>query len=75
MHTKEITKKDKRNSKGNRNPPPTPARRSWIVNRLFPLPASFHTSAHRIVCYAFHSEHTLKRWTAPASYTSTTSTI
>jgi len=37
------------------------ARRSRILNWLFPLLLPFRTSAHRIFCRAFHSGHTLKR--------------
>jgi len=38
------------------------ASRSRIFHRLFHLPVSFYTSAHRIFCSIFHSGHTLKRW-------------
>jgi len=36
-------------------------RRSRILNRLFLLSATSHTSAHRISRWALHSGHTLKR--------------
>jgi len=32
------------------------------VNRLFPLPFSFNTSAHRIFCWSFYSGHSLNKW-------------
>jgi len=37
------------------------ARRFRIFHRSFHLLASFRTSAHRVICWAFHSGHTLKR--------------
>ena len=32
------------------------------MNRLFPLPFSFNTSAHRIFCWSFYSGHSLNKW-------------
>ena len=50
------------------------AKSSRSVNRLFHLPVSFPTSAHKIFCWAFHSGHTAKMCPASAPYMSTTST-
>jgi len=38
------------------------ASKSCNFYRSFHLPVSFFTSAHRIFCCGFHSEHSLKRW-------------
>src|SRR3978361_480929 len=38
------------------------ASRSRTLQRLFHLPVSFLTSAHKIFCCSFHSAHSLKRW-------------
>jgi hypothetical protein len=38
------------------------ASRSQTFQRLFHLPVSFLTSAHKVFCCSFHSAHSLKRW-------------